>query len=809
MKKIALIILTIHCSLFTVHSFSQPRLPNQVPTQGRQACLPQGITFNSQEQIDNFQANYPGCIEIEGDVVINGDDISNLNGLNVLTAFWGDLLIGDNNYPYNGNPLLTSLTGLVNVTCIGGDLWVHDNDTLTSLSGLDNLTSIGGDIEITSNNGLINLIGLNNVTSIGGRLSIHENALTSLTGLNNVTSIGGDLRIWDNESLINLTGINNLTSIGGGLSIVQNGILSSLSGLDNINHSSITDITIAENISLSHCNVQNICDYLASPGGTIEIYGNADGCFNLAQVEEACNEFCLPEGITFSTQAQIDNFQANYPGCIEIEGDVEVNGDDITNLNGLNVLTAFGGDLSFEHTNLTNLSGLDNVTSIGGVLLFLGNDFMTSLTGLDNLTSIGGHLEIHGNDALPNLTGLENLTSILGALIIGSWIPGGNDALTSLSGLDNVTSIGGWLWIAYNPALISLTGLDNLTSIGSGISIVDNPALTSLMGLDNLTSISGGLYFVGNSSLTTLSSLENISSIEGDLIIGAYREGGNPSLTNLTGLDNVTSISGSLQIEWNYALTSLTGLDNVTSIGGYLRIDGSHALTNLMGLENLTSIGGNLDIGPYWFGGNHSLISLTGLDNVTSIGGNLSIIKNEALTSLTGLENLTSIDGALTIGGAYEAGNPSLNSLTGIENIEAESIDNLSITNNSSLSTCVVQSVCDYLASPNGAIEIHDNSPGCNSQAEVEEACQYIWVSEINSGLAISIYPNPAEKELFISGNNGAIIKELNIYMQTGQRVLHEKRLTCVIDISMLRQGMYIIEVVTNESKIQEKLIIK
>jgi hypothetical protein len=37
-----------------------------------QGCLPEGITFTTQEQIDNFQANYPGCTEIEGDVNING-----------------------------------------------------------------------------------------------------------------------------------------------------------------------------------------------------------------------------------------------------------------------------------------------------------------------------------------------------------------------------------------------------------------------------------------------------------------------------------------------------------------------------------------------------------------------------------------------------------------------------------------------------------------------------------------------------------------------------------------------------------------
>ena len=31
-----------------------------------QGCLPEGITFTTQEQIDNFQTNYPGCTEIEG-----------------------------------------------------------------------------------------------------------------------------------------------------------------------------------------------------------------------------------------------------------------------------------------------------------------------------------------------------------------------------------------------------------------------------------------------------------------------------------------------------------------------------------------------------------------------------------------------------------------------------------------------------------------------------------------------------------------------------------------------------------------------
>ncbi len=78
MNKLVCILLTIHCSLFTLHSFSQP-------------CLPSGITFTTQEQIDNFQSIYPNCTEIEGDMIIEGNDITNLEGLSVLTAIGGFL----------------------------------------------------------------------------------------------------------------------------------------------------------------------------------------------------------------------------------------------------------------------------------------------------------------------------------------------------------------------------------------------------------------------------------------------------------------------------------------------------------------------------------------------------------------------------------------------------------------------------------------------------------------------------------------------------------------------------------------------
>ena len=109
--------------------------------------------------------------------------------------------------------------------------------------------------------------------------------------------------------------------------------------------------------------------------------------------EDSIVSQCLPEGITFSTQEEIDNFQVDHPFCSEIGGDVTIHGADIVDLGGLGTIMSIGGDLSI-----------------------LSNDLLTSLSGLNNLTSIGGSLTIGndpgepmGNPALASLEGLENI----------------------------------------------------------------------------------------------------------------------------------------------------------------------------------------------------------------------------------------------------------------------------------------------------------------------------------------------------------------------------------------------------------------
>jgi hypothetical protein len=419
---------------------------------------------------------------------------------------------------------------------------------------------------------------------------------------------------------------------------------------------------------------------------------------------------CLPEGITFSSQAQIDSFQFNYPGCKKIIGDVKINGDDITNLNGLIGLTSTGGLRIIDNCSLLNLSGLDN------------------------LTSVGGSVQIGGNPLLSNINGLINLKYIPGNLEIGTWYAQnfhGNPSLKNLAGLDNLDSIGGSFDIFLNSSLYEIIALGNLRKIGADLRIGDgggNPSLKSLTGMGNLVSIGGNLEVCFNDSLINFEGMESLESIGGSLRLGrkgtgSTASGGNLSLINLEGLNNLSSIGGNLEIYFNASLTSLTGLENLASIGGSLLIGGYFGLNG---------------------GGNPSLVSLNALENLSSVSGDIGIFSNDLLTSLTGLEN-----------------------------IAPGSISNLWILENPLLSSCEVQSICDYLVNAQREVVIFSNAPGCNTPEEVKQACDSLPVPEISRSCHLLIHPNPFTEAAMISFELDAPAAiEVVIYDKLGKVVM-------------------------------------
>ncbi|MBP6809872.1 MAG: T9SS type A sorting domain-containing protein [Saprospiraceae bacterium] len=224
-----------------------------------QSCLPNGIQFQRQGQIDSFTLNYPGCTVIEGGISFYGPTIVNLNGLSGLTAIVGFLQIGN-------APNLTSLNGLENVTSIGS-LQMYQS-SLENLNGLEQITSVG-DIDINGNIEMISLTGLNNLDSIGSHLLIRWNPkLTSLDGLENLRVVGGDFGIWANPLLTSLEDLEHLTSVG------------------EVNEAE--GMNIFNNALLSECAIGAVCEHLIHQPNTSYISNNAASCESNMEVHNQC-----------------------------------------------------------------------------------------------------------------------------------------------------------------------------------------------------------------------------------------------------------------------------------------------------------------------------------------------------------------------------------------------------------------------------------------------------------------------------------------------------------------------------------------
>ena len=122
-----------------------------------QAQCPTGnVYLNTQTEVDAFGVSWPSCTDFPDTLTINGDDITNLLGLSGLMS------VGNLTIEVNGS--LTSLTGLENLSSIGGDFSIAGNHALTSLAGLENLSELSVGLYIVDNDALTSLVGVENLS---------------------------------------------------------------------------------------------------------------------------------------------------------------------------------------------------------------------------------------------------------------------------------------------------------------------------------------------------------------------------------------------------------------------------------------------------------------------------------------------------------------------------------------------------------------------------------------------------------------------------------------------------------------------
>lgn len=473
---------------------------------------------------------------------------------------------------------------------------------------------------------------------------------------------------------------------------------------------------------------------------------------------------CPGAPITLSTQAQVNNFPTNYPGCSTITVSVTIQGN-----------------------NIANLNGLSGVTSITKSLFIQNNPALTSLSGLSNLSNIGVELTIDNNDALTNLTGLNNLPFIGGSLDISN-----NALLNNLSALSGVAYINGYLGVSFNPALTSLNGLNNVATIGRYLQINNNNALTSLNSLNNLTGV--GI----NAAVT-----------------GRYLSiGSNPNMTTLNGLNSLVSVGAQVDIANNGAMTTFGGLTNLSTINGYLSITNNSHLTNLSPLANITYIGGNLTIA--------SNVALTNcaaqgicdyLDNPT---GSISISNNA-----TGCNTVVQVQNAcallpveLTV---FEGRQVSDGILLNWQTDSEQDDDYFEVEHSTNgtrfeaLGTVAgngtTQSVNRY------NFEDFKPSTGPNyyrlKQVDADGKYNYSNIIDVYLKTAeVEIYPNPTDGIVAVAGSDHLL--RARIFDGTG-KFLWENVLTesPSIDLSDRPEGIYFIEIQMENGEIMQKVIRK
>ncbi len=109
---------------------------------------------------------------------------------------------------------------------------------------------------------------------------------------------------------------------------------------------------------------------------------------------------------------------------------------------------------------------------------------------------------------------------------------------------------------------------------------------------------------------------------------------------------------------------------------------------------------------------------------------------------------------------------------------------------------------------PESSVNAAYNASGCNSDEEIKDACS-VSVENDPGSVEFSIYPVPAKDRIYYKGTMPASVRGLYIYNQVGQMLDYNENVTNPIDVSSLIPGIYIMEFVTDELPIREKLLIE
>src|SRR5690606_29526467 len=254
---------------------------------------------------------------------------------------------------------------------------------------------------------------------------------------------------------------------------------------------------------------------------------------------------CLPEGITFRSQAEVDSFRILYPGCTRIEGSVRIQGlnSDIHSLDSLSHLTGIGGNLGFGPNNtILAVTGFDSLRSVEGSLFLLSMFNLVDLDAFPRLDSIGGDLDFGDLPMLTALAGFDSLAHIGGDLVFSGL------GCREIAGFDNLREVHGHFGVANNSRLQRVDGFPVAEKV-SRITILGNDSLTLFRGLSLVDSVAEHIRILDNPMLDTMLALSQVEIVQGNVDV-MY----NDRLADLSFLGALESVEGTLHVDGNHRL---------------------------------------------------------------------------------------------------------------------------------------------------------------------------------------------------------------------------------------------------------------
>ena len=177
--------------------------------------------------------------------------------------------------------------------------------------------------------------------------------------------------------------------------------------------------------------------------------------------------------------------------CVAVLGDLEIRGEELTDLDGLEAVYSVDGNLVVDVPGLTSTAGLENLAFVGHELV-VKNALQLARVELPELRSIGTHLVYEGLPALTSLEGTPELREIGGFAMFREL-----DGLVTAE-LPALRNVGYGLVIQDNAQLEHIVELDTLRGVRGPIDIRNNPHLQSVVGFNALDHVGGEVRIEGN-----------------------------------------------------------------------------------------------------------------------------------------------------------------------------------------------------------------------------------------------------------------------------------------------------------------------